>query len=353
VWRTSLIRGLLYTVYVIVVSAAIIEIVLRTGLVWTAPYEEREAIKRRLTGRPAVLILGDSFSIEGEASVGSRLRDYFAGRGMDTVNLAKMGEGPAFYADRLRQYGDLVRPRLVLVNYFAGNDLTDTAYHMNARGQAKQLVKRVMSRSFGANQLIGGAHNLWLRRRLATIQTSKDYGRPGLEKLTNPFMFEIRTQHPDFLLQNLNMTSPESIKAWEANKKTLLAIRQMTQALSAELVVHIFPADVQVQAGHFAFYRALGIHTEPEFLKTDRPQRRLFEFCVANGLRCYDVLPALRQAGDRELYLEQDTHWNAEGNRIAFEEIRRNLESSSRLLEGREASHPDVRHVRERTASRP
>jgi hypothetical protein len=58
----------------------------------------------------------------------------------------------------------------------------------------------------------------------------------------------------------------------------------------------------------------------------------LKEFCSAHGLRCFDVLPALRAARDRELYLEQDTHWNAEGNRIAFEEIRRNLESAPRLF---------------------
>ena len=329
VLRSPLVRGIVYVLYLALACVAMLEVLLRAGLPQTAPYEERQAIQQRLTGRPGVLVLGDSFSIEGDGSVGSLLRDYFAARGMDTVNLAKMGEGPSFYADRLRQYGGLVRPRLVLVNYFAGNDLTDTEYQLNPRGQAKWLVKRLMLRSFSANQVIGLVHNGFLRRRLSKIQNSRDYGRPGIEKLTNPFMFEIRDQHPDFLLENLNMTSAEAARAWEANKSVLLDIQRSTQALGAELVVHVFPPDVQVQASHFAFYRTLGIQIDPGFLVNDRPQRRFAEFCTANALTCYDVLPALRAARDRELYLQQDTHWNAEGNRIAFEEMRRNLESAT------------------------
>jgi hypothetical protein len=56
-----------------------------------------------------------------------------------------MGEGPSYYLDRLTLYGDMVRPRLVLVNYFAGNDLTDTMYELAPRGRAKRLVKRLMA----------------------------------------------------------------------------------------------------------------------------------------------------------------------------------------------------------------
>lgn len=326
--RIPLIRASFYVLYLVVVSVGLLEVTLRFGLVTTTPYEERQALQRRLTGRPAVLVLGDSFSIEGTGSVGSQLRDYFAARGMDVVNLAKMGEGPSFYLDRLRQYGGMVKPRLVLVNYFAGNDLTDTAYQMNARGETKRLVKQVMSRSFAANEIIGLVHNGLLQRRLATIERSSDYGRPGIEKITNPFMFELRTEHPDFLIENLNMTSAEAMTAWEANEATLLEIKRVTDALDAELVVHIFPPDVQVQESHFTFYRTLGIQTDQAFLVTDRPQRRFAEFCTAHGLSCYDVLPALRAVNDRELYLEQDTHWNLAGNSVAFEEIRHNLESN-------------------------
>src|SRR6185503_18433250 len=111
------------------------------------------------------------------------LREHFDARGMDTINLAKMGEGPLYYLDRLKLYGDVVRPRLVLVNYFAGNDLTDTLYELRPRGRAKALVKRLMARSFAANAVIGLVHGISLKRRLATIEASADYKQPGLEKL--------------------------------------------------------------------------------------------------------------------------------------------------------------------------
>jgi hypothetical protein len=308
---------------------ALLEVVLRLGVIETPLHQERQAIRERLTNRPRVLILGDSFSLEGTDSVGTLLREHFASRGMDTINLSRMGEGPSFYLDRLKLYGDMVQPRLVLVNYFAGNDLTDTLYEQSSRGRAKTFVKRVMARSFAANELIGMIHGVSLRRRLTHIQESQDYKKPGLEKLTNPFMFEVRSQHPDFLLQNLLQDSPESAQAWDTNQRSLLEIARRTKQLGADLVVHIFPADVQVQESHYAFYQALGILTDRRFLTSDRPQERLARFCAGAALRCYDLLPALRQANGRELYLEQDTHLNADGNRIAFEQIRHNLDGAN------------------------
>ena len=311
--------------YVVVVTVALLEGLLRVGLIDTPLHQDRRAVDERLTSRPRILILGDSFSIEGPGSVGTLLREHFDAHGMDTVNLARMGEGTSYYLDRLRLYGDLVRPRLVLVNYFAGNDLTDTLYELSPRGKTRMLVKHLMARSFAANQLIGLVHGISLKHRLARIEASADYKRPGLEKLTNPFMFEVRQQHPDFLLHNLLLNSPESDAAWSANERHLLEIATLTRQLGAELIVHIFPADVQVQESHYSFYEALGILTDRGFLTGNRPQERLARFCADASLRCYDLLPALRRANARELYLEQDTHLNADGNRIAFEQIRDNL----------------------------
>jgi hypothetical protein len=320
-------RWLAYAAYVTVVTVAMLEGLLRLGVLKTAPYEEREAIRARLSDQPRVLILGDSFSTEGPGSVGSRLRTYFASRGMDTVNLAKMGEGPSYYLDRLTLYGELVHPQLVMVNYFAGNDLTDTMYEMTLKGRGRRLVKHLMARSYAANQLIGLVHGVDLRRRLADIEASPEYRRPGLERLANPFLLEVRREHPDFLLQNLLLESQDANDAWTENEKTLSAIAARTRALGAALIVHVFPADVQVQESHYAFYRTLDIRTDPRFLTTARPQERLARFCSSANLRCYDLLPALRSARGHELYLEQDTHLNAEGNRIAFEAMRPHLDS--------------------------
>lgn len=323
-----LLRGFVYAAYVAVVSLAMLEGVLRLGVVQTPLYQERRAIAARLSDRPRVLILGDSFSVEGQGSVGALLREHFTSRGMDTINLARMGEGPSYYLDRLTLYGDMVRPRLVLVNYFAGNDLTDTMYELAPRGRTRRLAKRLMARSFAANQLIGLAHGMFLRRRLSNIEASPNYRRPGLEKLTNPFMFEVTREHPDFLMQNLLLDSSAGDTAWTVNARSLQEIARLTRRLDAELIVHVFPPDVQVQETHYAFYQALGIQTDRRFLTTARPQERLTTFCAAARLRCYDLLPALRNASGRELYLEQDTHLNAEGNRVALEQIRRNLAAS-------------------------
>ena len=301
------------------------EAALRAGLVETEPYRERQRMFAQLTGRPVVVVLGDSFSLEANRSLGERLREHFASRGLDMVNLARLGEGPSFHLDRLRQFGGGVQPRLVMVNYFAGNDLTDTAYELTGRGRARQLVKQAMARSFLVHAAVTNVQAVRLRRRVAVISASKDFGQPGVERITNPFLFEVGREHPDFLLDNLLMESPRARQAWGANMAYLLEMRRLAEGWGAGFVVNIFPADVQVQPTHLPFYRALGIETRPRFLETAVPQAAMRRFCGAHGLRCVDLLPALRNARARELYLEQDTHWNAEGNRLAFEEVRRHL----------------------------
>jgi hypothetical protein len=318
-------RTLGFLLYLAAASGGLLEIALRAGLLDTEPYRERQRIATQLTGRPVVLVLGDSFSLEANRSVVERLREEFAARGLDTLNLATMGEGPGYYLDRLRQFGDTARPRLVLVNYFAGNDLTDTAYAMAGPGRAKRLAKRLMARSFAAHAVVTAVQSVRLRQRLATIEGGKDFGRPGVERITNPFLFEVAREHPDFLLDNVLMKSPAARRAWAMNTQYLLEMKRLADGWGAGFVVNVFPPDVQVQPTHFRFYRTLGIHTEPDFLETNSPQASMRRFCDDHGLDCFDLLPVLRAASDRELYLHQDTHWNAEGNRIAFEAVRAHL----------------------------
>jgi hypothetical protein len=329
------VRTLGFLIYVAMLSAGGLEVALRLGLVETEPYRERQRLYGQLTGRRAVLVLGDSFSLEGNRSLGERLREHFASRGLDTVNLARMGEGPSFYLDRLRQFGHDVQPRLVMVNYFAGNDLTDTAYELTGRGRAKRLAKQVMARSFLAHAVVTNVQRVRLRRRVQAIEAGKDFGRPGVERITNPFLFEVGHEHPDFLLDNLLMESPSARQAWDVNMAYLLEMKRLADGWGAGFVVNILPADLQVQPTHFPFYRALGIETRPRFLEEEAPQAAMRRFCAGHGLQCFDLLPTLRAARARELYLDQDTHWNAEGNRLAFEQVRSHLDSLTAIPSAR------------------
>ena len=49
------------------------------------------------------------------------------------------------------------------------------------------------------------------------------------------------------------------------------------------------------------------------------PQRRLLDFCRAEGIACLNLLPSF--AGSSDLYLAQDTHWNEKGNLVAAQAI--------------------------------
>jgi hypothetical protein len=58
----------------------------------------------------------------------------------------------------------------------------------------------------------------------------------------------------------------------------------------------------------------------------ESPNRRIMSWCEASGVSCLDLLPALKRAGPRDLYLPLgDMHWNAEGQRLAAGNLKKYL----------------------------
>ena len=67
----------------------------------------------------------------------------------------------------------------------------------------------------------------------------------------------------------------------------------------------------------------------------DRPQTFLHTELAPDGVVLIDLAPALRQAHEDlgRVYHLRDTHWNANGNRVAAEEIARQLRRHPELLQ--------------------
>ncbi len=105
-------------------SALLFEGLCRTGLVPNR--RQALAAERAVAGRPSVTVLGDSFSIETGNPATTRLRRHLSHLGLATVNLAAPGMGPTDYLAQPEDSGPTPASRLVIVNYYVGNDLTDT-----------------------------------------------------------------------------------------------------------------------------------------------------------------------------------------------------------------------------------
>jgi hypothetical protein len=118
--------------------------------------------------------------------------------------------------------------------------------------------------------------------------------------------------------------TPDAEAAWQDNQRYLGEIGERCRAAGVTLLVNLLPSTSQVSTSHAPFYRALGFRVDPAWSAVHRPQQLLRALCAEEGLTCHDWLPPLRD-DRRELYLDRDDHWNADGHRVAFELMRRDL----------------------------
>ena len=292
----------------LVVAVALAESFLRTGVL---PSYRSARVRALRSAR--VVVAGDSFSLDQDGMAVGRLRHALAARGVGLVSLAQPGMGPRDYRDAIVEALAMGRPDVLVVNYYVGNDVSDT---MRARRDVpgwRSRLRRVVRRSFLAGLILDGAgavRQWWMLQRVPV--------GGQVSSARNPFLVDLGRRQPGYLAWNLDLAGPEPLAAWRENQDLLREIRDRCRAAGVTLRVHIWPSTVQVNGSHLAFYRGLGFETDASWASRDRPQAQFTAFCAAEGLVCRDWLPALRSDG-RELYLDGDDHWNETGHQVAFD----------------------------------
>lgn len=91
-------------------------------------FNNPDEVHTQRTGRPAVVLLGDSFAqgvaVRPEANAAAVMRD----RGYDVLNLGCAGNGPLAALASWEEYGRTRAPDVVVWFYLESNDLSDLAY---------------------------------------------------------------------------------------------------------------------------------------------------------------------------------------------------------------------------------
>jgi hypothetical protein len=289
-------------------------------------------------GEWRVLGLGDSFAfgfgVAEEESYLARMEALLAPSRVVVVNAGHIGFGPDNEARFLESEGASLRPRLVLVGFYVGNDLwnvltgPDRAIVVDGVLVSRPGIRerwdrplrpgRILSTSLASappsdepsawRRLLRRSHAYrFLSRRWAALRAgSKADGPRPLTLLDDEAVF-IREDPPEF------------VDGWARVRELLARMDAWCRAHRAALAVAVIPTASQVDPGRWAAARLRHGLRDGDF-DLGKPQRILLEFGRDSGVAVIDLLPVLKRAAAEPggpLYFPRDAHWTPRGHDVA------------------------------------
>lgn len=303
-----------------------------------------------------ILVLGDSQLTwwNLDHCLFEDIRQFCKTHDIGYVNAAKGGNGPIEYLDRMQAIGPDYKPNLVILFYYAGNDLTDVMYRSNQRPKEPGLnwIKQLefkdedftKAREFDAfssdrpvlqanqqQEILQGYDFDWegfakkgIDSAIIAYAKNRLYypGKIGAEYV-NPHVLVMGSWKPNYLYDNNRIDSPESEAAWEVVEEKLESIRVATESIGAELRLVCIPSTVQVDTSHFDFYRKITFRVGEELTSAQVPQDRLATWAARTKVPYIDLLPAFKaHPSPATLYFENDDHLSNEGHLEAYQWVR-------------------------------
>lgn len=274
-----------------------------------------------------VLALGDSFAfgwgVELPETFLFRTEEALRPESVRIVKAGVPGTGTSDQLLWLRRHGESIRPDLVIVSFFVGNDFVDVQmggvtnqFSLRDGFMVRKtlddrppswwtaMAQRVQRQSLLAQKVAG---ILWLRERRADPRERKNPGLTAADR----WLWEYYKIH-------LNPLPPETRRACDSTLAALDGIRLWCEQHHAGLMLLVIPRSFQVYDWELARWNE-AFRIPPAQLDLNQPQTLLAEWAARNQVPDCDLLPAFRQyAGthpnDRLFYFP-DAHMNAAGHR--------------------------------------
>jgi len=218
----------------------------------------------------------------------------------ELINMGIPGLSPREYLALLLNEGLELRPNMVLLSFFIGNDFVETA-----------KIDRIYRLSYAANIM---KYFYALGTQVGTVNwgSQSEYNDEG-PSITDDAFLQIEApisqlfQKDNAIFQNLLSNSVNHLRA----------IKQVCDAYDIRLVIIIAPDEMQVNDSlrdKAASIRGI----RPEQVDSDQPNRSLSAELTRLGIDHLDLLPGFKaKAPSGRLYKPNDTHWNIRGNALA------------------------------------
>ncbi|MBT4938124.1 MAG: hypothetical protein HON14_03255 [Rhodospirillaceae bacterium] len=355
VTRQRLINWTLMVV-VLVLCFAAMEWIFRASplsdrLGWASVKSVAERVRqtpKKSTGTLRILGLGDSYTIyrDGQGKNYLRVMEKMANQAsqaVEVVNLSRPGVDLGFYEGVARQYIDVLKPDLITVGLYLGNDIPSKVLPpLNKVGVGfdiglKEGIKkrsRLLNYSF---RLLKGYipalrsgqyhHALAITQKKYHIsdqtlaarlkKTDAEIIKLAESDAINPWDLVNGLIQPnryrDLILQNPASSAGAHVDALFIMLKRL---DEFAKKRGIPIVFITIPIRLQVSAADQKYFDRLGVKTGSDLIGETALQKKISGMMRANGLRHFDILPALMSA-KRDLFIPLDTHLNNDGQVVA------------------------------------
>ncbi len=284
-------------------------------------------------GDARVLLLGDStcvgFGVSGSQTIAARLEEQLSARlpKVRVFNAAVASYGPRHERILLERFGERLQPTHVVVVFYDGNDLQNCRAQFVVERKSGLHDLRLASEGPGPDPLPVAGRAPSLLSRWYWARRSALYNR--LETACMPWLTEngIFKHHAYRGMLLSSRKEPEGSVQEELDlaRQAILGMSQQCERLGAELLFVRMPMRLQTEVA--SFEQIAGVYGEDSAaLDRDLPGRTLLEFCRDQGIRALDLLPVFEIPGrgpNSHYFVEG--HPNAQGNRVAAEQIARAL----------------------------
>jgi len=295
-----------------------------------------EYVGPRSPGLLRIMAVGDSFTFDSgglryHKLWVARLEDLLnrAGRPAEVFSVGVPGVGPIFELRLWELENPIVRPDLVVVAVFVGNDFTDERDHRLTPGAETTAARLSVTYRLVRNLI---------RLRQEEVAGEEILNAPSVAAKGEPWGVDVDPSSDEDFSRSasrerfLNIEWDRMRLCWserrEVFEELLSGMKVIMKRFDAEvrtsgseLVVLLIPDEFQVnrELREDIFER---FRVRSESVDVDLPQSRLVAFFEEEGIEYLDLLPVFRRRAETEtLYTPRNTHWNAKGNALAAESL--------------------------------
>ncbi len=303
-------------------------------------YNDTSVAKAKAPGELRILSFGDSFCfsiVRFPASYNGIIqRDLTRpDRPARVVNLGEPSSSFLQYAASMLNWMPQLEHDAVIVNIFLGNDLSESAREeIPNDGRINRMMgnnfvdvqsgrkrMRHVPRKFPLRMLdFAYAYVMYYVQGASVDHTVPEPYTFALGPMPEPNWLRISSRH----LEGCDPTALPLLEKASRDVAILGKILSDVQAQGKRVLVVFSPAEVQVNPGLLA-KAAARLERDPASFDVEQPARLLRKWLgeSAPNVPILDLQPVIRDAFDKgvKVYYPLETHWSAEGNRIAGDTI--------------------------------